>query len=216
MALEGSNRGFGLGVVKAGYIEAVAVAREHRLEGLDFRAFGAGFQARAVLDGGGRHVMADSRLGQLPPGEMFAGIDLAAVRYVRMRQHPLGPDAPARDNILAERDDGFDLSRWIGWRAAPIAGIGDFDPDRNIVHVALSGPNAAARVPGAARLRHELEEASVLPHKIVRRHFRRRITKLPQGGLSSRQAGIMQENRVWRPAALALAVVGRGIERGGQ
>ena len=160
--------------------------------------------------------MADSGLGQLPPGEMFTWIDLAAVRYVRMRQHPLGPDTPARDNILAERDDGFDLRRWIGWRAPPLAGIGDFDPDRNIVHVALAGPSAAARVPGAARLRHQLEETSILPHEVMRRHFRRRIAKLPQGGLSGRQASVMQENRIWRPAAFALAVVGRGIERGGQ
>src|ERR1700752_1533130 len=116
--------------------------------------------------------MADSGLGQLPPVEMFAGIDLAAERYVRMRQHPLGPGTPARDNILAERDQGLDLPRGIGWRASPIAGIGDFDPDRDIVHVALTGPNAAARMPSAARLRHELEEASILPHKIVGRHFR--------------------------------------------
>src|SRR5580693_699303 len=156
MALEGGDRGNGHGVITTGYIEAVAVAGEHRLQGLDFRACGAGFQARAVLDGGGRYVMADSGLGQLAPGEMFAGIDLAAVRDVRMRQHPLGPDAPARDNFLAERDDGFDLRRRIGWRAPPKARIGDFDPYRNIVHVALAGPSAVARVPGAACLRHEL------------------------------------------------------------
>src|SRR3984893_2873804 len=146
MALEGGDRGFGPGVIKTGYIEAVAVAGEHPLQGLDFQAFGAGFLTRAVLDGGGRYVMADSGLGQLSPGEMFAGIDLAAVRDVRMRQHPLGPGAPGRDNIMAERDDGFDLHRRIGWRAPPIAGIGDFDPDRNIVHVALAGPHAAARL----------------------------------------------------------------------
>src|SRR2546430_14499378 len=127
--------------------------------------------------------MADSGLGQLPPREMFAGIDLAAVRDVRMRQHPLGPDTPARDNVFAERDDGLDLRRRILWQAPPMSRIGDFDPDRNVVHVALAGPAAVARMPSAARLWNELEEASVLPHKIVRRHLLRRITKLPQGEL---------------------------------
>ena len=50
MALEGGDRGFGPGVIKTGDIEAVAVAEEHPLQGLDFGAFGAGLHPRAVLE----------------------------------------------------------------------------------------------------------------------------------------------------------------------
>ena len=60
-----------------------------------------------------------------------------------------------------------------------MAGIGDFDADRNIVHVGLAGPDAAARVPGAARLGHELEERAVRPHKIMGGDLRRRIAQQP-------------------------------------
>jgi len=215
MALEGADDRFRLGPVKAGDVQAIAVDGEHGLQRFDLDPLRAALQTRAVFERAGRDVMADPRLGQGFPRKIFAGIDLAVGRNVRMRQHPLRRDPPARDNILAEPDDGFDLRRRIGGRAAPVPRIGDFNPDRDIVHVSLAGPIAAAGVPGAARLRHELQQAAILQHEIMRRHFRDRVAKLPQGGLSGRQASVMQDDRVRRPP-FAFAVVRRGMKRRGK
>ena len=165
---------------------------------LDFRAFGAGFRGagrprrRRASRNGRSPALANCPQGKCSPGSILRPCDTSECASTRS-----GSDAPAGDNILAERDDGFDLRR-SDRLASPPHGQNWRSRSRSKHRSCRSRrpklPRPACQ--GAARLRHELEEASILPHKIVRRHFRRRITKLPQGGLSGRQAGVMQENRV--------------------
>jgi len=64
-------------------------------------------------------------------------------------------------------------------------------------------------MPGAARLRHELEQASVLENEIMRGNLRGGVAKPPQGGLARRYSGVMKDDRV-RRSAVALAWFGEG------
>ena len=77
MALKSGDGGFRLGVINSGYIDAIAIAREHSLERLDFQTTGITFEARTIFDGAGGHEMTDPGLGQMSPRKMFAGINLA-------------------------------------------------------------------------------------------------------------------------------------------
>src|ERR1700730_4347397 len=130
-----------------------------------------------------------SGLGQSPPGKMLTRVTLAVMGHIRMREHPLRPNAPAFNNIMAKRYDGFDLHRRIIWQSLAMSPISDFDPYRNIIHIALAGPNTPARVPSSSGFRHELREAAILPDEIMRRHFCCWITQLPQSSLAIRQTG---------------------------
>jgi hypothetical protein len=214
--LESGDGGLGPFIIKAGHAEIIAVSSEHGLELQHFGTAAAGFEAGSVFDCGGGHIMAYPGLGQSPPGKMFAGVDLAAMGYIGMREHPLGPDAPAPKDIMAERYDGFDLRQGIIRQPRAMPAIGDFDPDRYIIHIAFAGPNALACMPGAPGFRYELRQAAIFPNKIMRRDLRRGIAKLPQRGLAIRQTGVMQQNRIGYPPTLANAVVGRRSKCGRQ
>src|SRR5208283_714891 len=72
MALESGDGGFRLGVIDSGYIDAIAIAREHRLERLDFETVGVTCEVRTIFDGAGGHEMTDPGLSQMGPRKMFA------------------------------------------------------------------------------------------------------------------------------------------------
>ena len=83
-----------------------------------------------------------------------------------------------RQMSLASAADRLDLRRRIGTRVV-VAGMNDLDSDRGGVHVGLAGPEAYPGMPGAPRLRHELQHARRPP----RRHNARRPR---ERGLQSR------------------------------
>ena len=63
-------------------------------------------------------------------------------------------------------------------------------------------------MPGAARLRDELENASVLQDEVVCRDFRSRIAELADGSFGVARARVVQDDHVRHHAVLALAVIG--------
>ena len=65
-------------------------------------------------------------------------------------------------------------------------------------------------MPGAPRLRHELEHAPVLEDEVVGGDLRDRVAEPLQGLALVRHAGVVQDQHVGPAAVLALAVVGRG------
>ena len=138
---------------------------------------------------------------------MFAGIDLAIRRQIRMRENARWRDFPARGYILAKRDDRFDLLWLIGWQARNMAVVSDFDPDRNSVHVAVAGPNTDASVPSTPQLRDKLKKLTLFIDEIMRRNLRGFRAKVIEGSLARRETCIMQDDRV-RKLALAITMIG--------
>ena len=121
-------------------------------------------------------------------------------------------DLPPRDDVLAQRDDGRDLRGRIGVGrpAVLMALMRDLDADRHVVHVGLAVPDAAAGVPGPARLGHELQQRAVGHYHVMGGDLHDRIAQQLDRGLAGRHARVMQDERIRRAAPFALAVVRRG------
>ncbi len=135
-----------------------------------------------------------------------------------MGEHPFGRNLPARKNVAREREGRGDLTVRKGRRVAVVARIGDLDPDRGRVEVALAFPMRLAGVPGAPALGHELNDPPVLEDEIMRRHFRRRVDEQLQRRLGRRHAGVMEDEGVrprFRHAARRNSARGRTRRRAG-
>src|SRR5271154_5864785 len=171
MALESGDDRLRLPIVNAGDLDAIAVEREHRLQGADRRALLRRAIERAADDWRGRRPVADAGRRQMPPREFLAGIALARRGDVGMGEDALGPDSPPRCDVAAERGDGVDLAGRKSRQAAVMAGIDDFDADRGRIHVGLAAPGGDAGMPGALVLRDELRDVAAFPDKVMRGDF---------------------------------------------
>ena len=86
-----------------------------------------------------------------------------------MADDPVRRDAPARDDVAAQRLDRLHL-RLGEFAVAPfVAGIDDLDPDRDVVQTVLAEPARNPGVKGAAFLGHQPPDRAVLLDEIMRR-----------------------------------------------
>ena len=215
MSLESDNRGVRLGVIESGHIDAIAVARKHGLECFHLQSFGASLEPRTVFDGTRSDEVANSAVCQLTPRKMFAGIVFSIRRQIGMRENARWRDFPARGYVLAKRDYRFDLLWLVGWQARNMTVVGDFDPDRNSVHVTVASPNSDASVPSTPQLRDKLKKLTLFIDEIMRRNLRGFGAKVIEGSRARRDPGIMQDDRVG-DLALTIAMIGRGTNDRGK
>ena len=131
-----------------------------------------------------------------------------------MRQHPRRRNGVARLDAAAQSGHRRDLAFWKIGIAVIVAGIGDLDADRARINVGLARPEGSAGMPGAASFLHQLEDAAVLEHKVMRRHFARGRAQSVQRLGGVRHPGVVEQNHVGALAALAIAVIGRGPDFG--
>ena len=212
MALKRGHRICGRLVVAPGRLDVVAIGPKPGLQRGDRRA-GVADPERLVADDWGRsQIMSNALESQRVPGEKLAGIDLAPHGDVGMGQHALFRYAAAFANIARQRGDRRDLPRRIGaWIV--VTGMHDFDADRGRVHVGFAAPKALAGVPGASRLRHELEHAAVLFDEVMGGDLRRRVAEQIERARSRRHAGVMQDQHGDRPQPFAMV---RGGDNSGE
>ena len=194
-------------VINAGCRDPIAIVAQCGLQIGNRGAAIAGTKPGAGRNRRGRDPGADTRAVQPCPREFFSRIKLALRRHVGMRQHTAGTNAVPRHDISAQRNDGGDLRLWKIRIAKAVTGIGDFNSDAARIDVALAFPRRFTSVPGTARLRHELENLSVLVHHVMRRHFRARIAQASDRGGGARHAGVVEQQDVGRKHPLV--VVGR-------
>ncbi len=81
-----------------------------------------------------------------------------------------------------------------------MAWVDDLDADRSGVAVAVALPERDPRVPGAALLGDQSEDATVLLDQIVGRHLGLRIAQALQRLLARAHAGVVQHQHVRRRA----------------
>ena len=200
MPLEGADDGRRGAVEGPAGGAVIAQPAQARLQGEDAGALLALRQRRSRRRRRlGPEAMAG--LGELFPREQLARILLAARGHVGVTEDAGVGDRPALADIRHQFDHRAHLN--IGERpvAELVAGVDDLDADRATVDVALALPERLAGVPGAARLRHEGEDAAVLLDHIVGRDPGRRIAQPRQRRLAGRHAGIVEQDHVGRPDA---------------
>jgi hypothetical protein len=127
-----------------------------------------------------------------------------------MREHAVGADVMALDDVAAQRDHGIDLGvRKIGIAEA-VAAVADLDADRARIDVGLVFPARDAGVPGPARLWHELPDLAALVDDVMARHLGDRITQARQRCRRVRGAGVVEQQNVGGELRRPRPVVGRG------
>ena len=121
-------------------------------------------------------------------------------------------DAPARDDVAAQRLDRLHL-RLREFAVAPfVAGIDDLDPDRDVVQTVLAEPARNPGMKGAAFLGHQPPDRAVLLDEIMRADLGLRVAQPVERGFGALHAGIMQHQHVDRAhigRLAAAAVIGR-------
>src|SRR5262245_30078960 len=114
--------------------------------------------------------MADTGPREPRPIEFLARVLLAFRSHVGVPQHPLRPNAMAAEDVLAERGDGPHLL-WREVRIAEVvAGVLDFDADRQRIDIPFAGPKRCACMPGPEALGDHLRDPAVVVDHVVARN----------------------------------------------
>src|SRR5690606_24497921 len=138
--------------------------------------------------------MADAGFGELPPGKLLAGVELAAWRDIGMGKHALRWNVVAGDDSATEPDDRCDLPAGKTPIAELVPGIDDLDADGVRIDVGDASPRTLAGVPGAVAFAHHLHDAAVLMNKIMRGDLRFRRAEPRFRGSACLHAGIVQDD----------------------
>ena len=127
MPLESDDGRLGLDVINSGHIDAIAVARKHRLECFHLQSFGASLEPRTVFDGTRSDEVANSTVSQLTPKENVRrdrSFDQAP--EYGMRKRALAGFSSAWICLGKAAMDRFDLLWLVRWQARNMAVVGDF------------------------------------------------------------------------------------------
>ena len=127
-----------------------------------------------------------------------------------MRRH-----LAAEHDAAAQRDHGGDLAQRKVRIAPVMAAIDDLDADRTGIDVFLAGPGRHAGMPGALGFRDALHDAAVLQHDVMRRYVGARGAQLRDRALDVGHAGVVQHDHVGQAALVAVAIVRRRDDVGG-
>ena len=158
--------------------------------------------------------MADAAGRQPIPRKFLARIDLSHRRDVGMAKDALRCDPPPHRDIAAERDDRRNLCLRKIRQAAGMPGIGDLDADGERIDIHFACPETLAGMPGAARLRHELQHAPVLMYEIMAGDLAFVATQPVERAIRRAHAGIMEKDHVRQAAIRPLAMIGGRLHHG--